>query len=185
MRPPLILLFAVSAALAPAPASRAGEPAAARAKAPGASAPAAPADKRLGRSCGSRGQSTCGRGNFCDFPESAECGDTDRPGVCAKRPKLCPADDRPVCGCDGRTWPNACRAHARGTSVRAQGACAEEAEVDEEEEPPPPPKASKAPPKQPASPCGECPSGTSCKLVQVQCIRAPCPPIPECVREGK
>lgn len=180
MRPSLILLFAVSAAL-PAPASRAAEPAAARAKAPEASAPA---DKRLGRSCGSRGQSTCGRGNFCNFPESAECGDTDRPGVCARRPRACPADDRPVCGCDGRTWPNACRAHAKGYSVRAQGRCAEEAEVDEEEEPPPPPpKASKVP-RQPTSPCGECPKGTTCRLVQVQCIRAPCPPIPECVREG-
>jgi hypothetical protein len=27
-------------------------------------------------------------------------------------------------------------------------------------------------------PCAE---GTTCKLVQVQCVRAPCPPIAECV----
>ena len=26
-----------------------------------------------------------------------------------------------------------------------------------------------------------CPEGTYCKLVMVQCVRAPCPPIPECV----
>jgi hypothetical protein len=37
-----------------------------------------------------------------------------------------------------------------------------------------------------ASLCPEpCPEGTYCKLVMVQCVRAPCPPIPECVPLAK
>jgi hypothetical protein len=34
--------------------------------------------------------------------------------------------------------------------------------------------------------CSEpCPSGSTCKLVMVVCVRAPCPPIPQCVPDKK
>lgn len=29
-----------------------------------------------------------------------------------------------------------------------------------------------------------CPAGEVCKLVNVQCVRAPCPPVPQCVPAG-
>ncbi len=63
---------------------------------------------------------------------NADCGDTDYcvfdngcrgPGVCQARPRLCTRELNPVCGCDGRTYPNPCEAARAGVNVANRGAC--------------------------------------------------------------
>jgi hypothetical protein len=80
-------------------------------------------DAGTSRSCGSRGQQQCGRGQFCDFPESAQCGSFDAPGVCTDIPRACTKQYAPVCGCDGKTYGNACTASAASVSVLHDGEC--------------------------------------------------------------
>jgi uncharacterized protein DUF6748/Kazal-type serine protease inhibitor-like protein len=79
------------------------------------------------QSCGSRGQSQCAEGSFCNFPVEAACGSFDAPGVCQEIPDFCPEIFLPVCGCDGNTYPNSCFAANAGVSVSAEGACADTA----------------------------------------------------------
>jgi Domain of unknown function (DUF6748)/Kazal-type serine protease inhibitor domain len=77
------------------------------------------------QSCGTRGQQEpCPDGMFCNFPPSASCGRTDKPGVCEPVMHDCPDDDAPVCGCDGRDYGNACKAAQHAMSVDFEGPCA-------------------------------------------------------------
>jgi hypothetical protein len=67
----------------------------------------------------------CPAGEYCSFPEGAFCGAADATGTCAKIPEVCSYIYQPVCGCDDKTYGNACTAGAAGVSVASQGECAD------------------------------------------------------------
>ncbi len=67
-------------------------------------------------SCTVGGKNTCQAGEFCDGP----CGHA---GKCITKPQLCAKIFKPVCGCDQKTYGNACEAHASGAAVASNGSC--------------------------------------------------------------
>ncbi|MET0342476.1 MAG: Kazal-type serine protease inhibitor [Polyangiales bacterium] len=78
------------------------------------------------RMCGGIAGLACGAGQFCNYEVAAGglgCGVADASGVCETRPDACTQQDSPVCGCDRRTYGNACTAHASGVAVLREGAC--------------------------------------------------------------
>ena len=73
--------------------------------------------------CGGFAGLRCGDKEWCDFPTGSACGIGDRFGVCRARPEVCPESFIPVCGCDGKTYGNSCKAAAQGVSTAHAGAC--------------------------------------------------------------
>ncbi|MES1241012.1 MAG: Kazal domain-containing protein [Acidobacteriota bacterium] len=65
----------------------------------------------------------CGEGEFC----AKLFGSCDESGLCEPRPESCVEHghviDKPVCGCDGKTYGNYCLAAASGVNVRSEGPC--------------------------------------------------------------
>lgn len=66
-----------------------------------------------GGDCGGIAGLTCPGGMFCDFPNGM-CGHNDAMGTCRLIPEVCTHECVQVCGCDGRTYCNACLANAAG-----------------------------------------------------------------------
>ncbi|MCB9558435.1 MAG: hypothetical protein H6707_20130 [Deltaproteobacteria bacterium] len=75
------------------------------------------ADSAVGRLCSPRGVD-CGKGLYCMLK-----GCTASSGVCTVRPLGCPRVVNPVCGCDDKTYDNACLAAQAGVTVKSQGRC--------------------------------------------------------------
>ena len=71
--------------------------------------------------CGGGVNFTCPAGAYCELGE--KCGGIDRKGHCARIPEICTMDYNPVCGCDDKTYSNACMANAAATSVNYPGPC--------------------------------------------------------------
>ena len=77
--------------------------------------------------CGGwNGVQDCGEGNYCDFELEDICGFADASGICKPKPDACSFEIDPVCGCDHKTYSNACMANAGGTSVKKIGPCESE-----------------------------------------------------------
>ena len=76
-----------------------------------------------GAMCGGLAGLSCGAGEYCAYPPAAQCGAADQTGICKPRPEVCIEVYDPVCGCDGQTYANSCKAAAAAISVAHGGAC--------------------------------------------------------------
>lgn len=61
----------------------------------------------------------CGTGEYC-AKASGDCGGY---GACTPKPVTCSAAYVPVCGCNGFTYSNACKAAKGGVSINYNGKC--------------------------------------------------------------
>ena len=76
----------------------------------GAGAPCTPSEATL-----------CGADEYCRMSPTAQPGEA---GICAKPPDAaCMRVYEPVCGVDGKTYPNDCHAARSGVNVAHEGAC--------------------------------------------------------------
>jgi hypothetical protein len=76
------------------------------------------------QACGGQQGEACPAGEYCFFSIEQACGALDATGVCVRRPNACSIFLVPVCGCDGRTYGDACRAAMeQGVSVAREGPC--------------------------------------------------------------
>jgi Kazal-type serine protease inhibitor domain len=76
----------------------------------------------LDEACGGPQKITCNSALFCR-KAIGQCADQDAPGTCEKAPDFCIRISRPVCGCNGKTYPNECEARHVRMAIDYTGAC--------------------------------------------------------------
>ncbi len=71
--------------------------------------------------CGGIAGIGCPANQICEFDSCV----ADAMGVCVPAPPAgaCPAGGNEECGCDGKTWPNACARQKAGVALKHKGAC--------------------------------------------------------------
>jgi len=73
--------------------------------------------------CGGLAHKSCpDKTMFCEFP-AGKCGVADLTGTCMKRLQVCSDLEKPVCGCDGKTYGNDCKRQRAGVQKDHEGSC--------------------------------------------------------------
>lgn len=75
--------------------------------------------------CGGLSGRKCPDGEYCAM-QVGLCLGPDASGICVVKPECLRGTSAPVCGCDRRTYVDACAAGASGVSIAADGPCAGE-----------------------------------------------------------
>jgi hypothetical protein len=74
--------------------------------------------------CGGIAGRQCPEKQYCLFTPEAHCGAADMSGTCTQIPEACIQVLSEVCGCDDKTYGNACMAAQAGVSMLSKGRCA-------------------------------------------------------------